>query len=467
MNRLKVLFEKIKLYKKLAISAIFSLLALGSIGLATYGSVLASSNGPRTNLETSKINNPSGLFRSQGKALYDPKGNVFHVRGVNAGNLLLQEGWLSPFSIEATKGKNGRYVYPEFTEEDFRDGLKKNPNCGPENLVIWQEYYYEQWWTKEDFSRVKALGLNTIRLPFYWKNILNDDFTPKEEGKAFAFIDSFIEGAKEQKLYIILDLHGAPGSQNGLEHSGNMSEGAALWDNERFIEATERVWALVAEHYLQMRPDLASTILCYDLLNEPGVKDPRNGSITTTKKCYPVFDRLYKAIRNTGDQHVISMEFAWFFRESCNPKDYGWENVLYQLHFYNFGEKEYDEYWMDIKKSSIGNRYEIPYLAGEFSFFDKERDWMENLTALEKQLGFGWTVWNYKATVEREADTSWGLYVNKMRLKKGERKLDISSCTFEEFKKACDASRTDENSSGITLKAIRHFIQSNPINLSK
>ena len=77
----------------------------------------------------------------------------------------------------------------------------------------------------------------------------------------------------------------------------------------------------------------------------------------------------------------------------------------------------------------------MPYLIGEFTFFDNEAEWDKWLAEYDKR-GFGWTIWNYKAISVGDWDTSWGLYVNKMCLGAGELKVDITTATYEEIAEA-------------------------------
>ena len=150
------------------------------------------------------IENATGLVQAHGRSLYDAAGNRLALKGINAGQILLQEGWMSPFALEPSKNPDGSYMadkdgnlqYPEFTEEEFRTGLKANPNLADYDLEALLAYYYSCFFTKADFRIIREdLGLNTIRLPFYYLNILNEDLTLKEEAEAFAYLDWFIDNA--------------------------------------------------------------------------------------------------------------------------------------------------------------------------------------------------------------------------------------------------------------------------------
>ncbi|MBQ4600277.1 MAG: cellulase family glycosylhydrolase [Oscillospiraceae bacterium] len=401
--------------------------------------------------QPSSISNTTGLVQAQGRSLYDPAGNALQLTGINAGQLLLQEGWMSPFALEPLKHEDGSFVkdadgnlqYPEFAEEDFRGGLKSNPNLAAYDFDELLELYRTSFFTEEDFRIIKEdLGLNTIRLPFYYLNILNEDLTPKDEAEAFAYLDWFIAQAAQNELYIVLDLHGAPGSQNGYEHSGASERIAGLWDNQANMDATVALWDFVSSHYTQTAPELGKWIATYDILNEPtyGYKG------VTTKECWALFDRIYDTIRANADAHVITMEGCWDFSTLPDPADYGWENVQYEYHWYNWWSNilPYDLLLAYHDMHNIGRDYDVPVLIGEFTLFEDKQAWAEQL-ALYDERGYSWTIWNYKTTVTGWWTSSWGVYTCQLKHDTAaeQAKCNVATCTYEEYAAACDAVRTE------------------------
>ena len=113
--------------------------------------------------QAEKIENTTGLVQASGKALYDADGNRIVLHGVNAGQILLQEGWMSPFALEPLKNEDGSYVkdadgniqYPEFTEEEFRAGIKANPNLNTYDMEELMKIYWDAFFTAEDFRIIK------------------------------------------------------------------------------------------------------------------------------------------------------------------------------------------------------------------------------------------------------------------------------------------------------------------------
>lgn len=294
--------------------------------------------------------------------------------------------------------------------------------------------------------------MNAIRLPFYWRNILNydsstDTYTRKSEDEAFAYLDYFMGKCLEHDLYCILDLHGAPKTQNGYEHSGKVEKYKkdTLWFDEKAIEATCDIWRFVAEHYKSSQ--LGTAIATYDLLNEPCSDDTDvlQGARHTNEDCYPVFNRIYQAIRATGDKHNITIEGVWTYANFIDPAVYGWENIQYECHFYNWNRDtlSYELYYDAMEATRIGHDYQVPYYIGEFTFFDNYDDWRTWLAYYDR-LGYSWTFWTYKKTVVGWWEDSWGLYNYKLFLnnKTHEQKVDLRNASFGDIKSVFECSNT-------------------------
>lgn len=430
--------------------ALWAVLTVVVLAAAFAGGMVLHSKNYAPGEQAQSIVNETGLVQACGKSLYDAQGNRLQLKGINAGQILLQEGWMSPFALEPLKNEDGSFVkdgdgniqYPEFTEEEFRTALINNPNLKEYPLEDLLKLYWDCFFTEEDFRIIKEdLGFNTIRLPFYYLNILNEDLTPKSEAEAFAYLDWFVENAAKNELYVVLDLHGAPGSQSGYEHSGSTRE-AGLWDSEENVAATVALWQFISNHYTQTRPELGKWIATYDLMNEPtytyrGV---------TTKQCWDVFDQIYDAIRANGDNHVVTMEACWDFSRLPDPSDYGWENVQYEYHWYNWFTDvlPYDLFYAYQDLSNIGRDYDVPVLIGEFTFFEDRDAWQKGLALFDRR-GYSWTIWNYKTTVTGWWTSSWGVYTCQLKFitENGEVKCNVATCTYEEFVAACEKTRTE------------------------
>ena len=378
--------------KKTVKTILFVLLVVVIVLGAVVGGFVLHSRNYTVPVQEAHIENETGLVQAHGRSLYDAQGNALQLKGINAGQILITEGWMAPFAAEPLKNEDGSYVkdaggniqYPEFSEEELRAGIRSNPNLNAYDIDELLGIYRRCFFTEEDFRIIKEdLQLNTIRLPFYYLNILNEDLSLKEESEAFAYLDWFIGEAAKQELYIVLDLHGAPGSQNGYEHSGAAQRVAGLWDSEENVQATIDLWDLVSHHYTNTRPDLGKWIATYDLLNEP---TDRYKS-TTGQTVWDFFDRVYDTVRENGDEHVITMAGCWDYASLPDPDRYGWENVQYEYHWYNWMNSwlPYDLFYAYQDLSNIGRDYEVPVLIGEFTFFEDKEAWRNGLALFDRR----------------------------------------------------------------------------------
>lgn len=267
------------------------------------------------------------LLSADGEDIVNSAGETVALRGTNFGGWLVQESWMCPTEQTDTLETN-MTLYSRFGEERA------------EELIA---AYEDSWITEEDFANVKALGLNVVRIPFTYMNLYRylsaedngdgtydvellhpDDFTLRED--AFGRLDWALEMCEKYGLYAILDLHGAVGSQNGNDHSGDtqltdLYEDSAL--GEAYRAKTAELWGLVAEHFAGN-----TNVAGYDLLNEPG------GASGSTQWDY--YDVLYDAVRAADPDHMIFIEAVWEGYDLPSPSQYDWTNVVYEYHHYNW-----------------------------------------------------------------------------------------------------------------------------------
>ena len=388
-------------------------------------------------------------YKAIDKGIYDLEGNLFQIQGINYGNLLIQEGWMSVNSLGPKLNEDGSYAkinsegvieeYEEVYQEELDLALKNNPNLNQEKINELWSIYYKSYCQEIDFQNIKEIGLNTIRLPMYYRNFLegeDDKFVLKEN--AFEFIDYFLENAKKYDLKVILDMHGVVGGQSGNEHSGTRR--TEFWTNEVYQKEMCDLWKNIASYYLNERKDLASTILAYDLINEPALDKKE-----TTKREWDVMDKMYKAIREVDEDHIIAIEGCWYFDSLPDPKKYNWENVMYEFHLYNWDNEKVsnDVYHTLHFYKWMTTNYDVPIYIGEFNFFDKKDEWIKWLNEYDER-GLNWSIWSYKTISVGWWDMSWGIYVYKMNLRDEKLKLDVRTATYEEIKEVWSNQGTKE-----------------------
>ena len=377
------------------------------------------------------------MLSAERENIVDADGNAVVLRGTNFGGWLVQEGWMCPTHQTDTLSTD-MTLYSRFGKEKA------------EALIA---AYQDSWITEEDFKTVKELGLNVVRVPFTYMNVYHhlsdegellhpDEFTLRED--PFERLDFALEMCKKYGLYLILDMHGAVGSQNGSDHSGdtsrtNLYAGTEL--GEAYREKTAELWALVAEHFAG-----ESNVAGYDLLNEP----TRASGATQ----WDYYDVLYKAVREADPDHMIFIEATWEPNNLPSPEDYGWENVVYEYHHYNWDYNDQSNKSFYTFKKLLGNTHKVPSLIGEFNAWGDSRrstgkrdqtDLEANAGVLEFYNGEGWhwTTWTYKV-VGTLRDSNWGLF-NASTLLKDVTKIDPETDSYEDILAAWSSVDTAEH----------------------
>ena len=308
-------------------------------------------------------------------------GDIVYLRGTNAGGWLVQEDWMNPTNASDQKTM--------MTTLANRFGASKR-----DELV---STYENNYWTTQDFDNCAEMGMSVIRLPFTYMNLCDDNGNLKSN--AFDRLDWFVQNCSQRGMYVILDMHGAFGSQNGMDHSGEINDGKQLYYNQSNKDKTLNLWKKIAEHF-KGNPAVAA----YDILNEPGIK-----AAATYSLHWDFYNEIYNTIRSKDSNHIIIMESCWDADNLPRPSQYGWTNVAYEYHYYPWSAQnssDAQKSYFSSKVSDIANHnYGVPTFVGEFTCFEQEEGWKAAMSTFNGQ-GWHWTTWSYKVT----GNSSWGIY---------------------------------------------------------
>lgn len=355
--------------------------------------------------EASDAITQSDFIKAKGKYLYNNYGNgdAVLLRGTNAGGYLVQEFWMCP--TEYSSGVSDQMDIINTLTSRF------GADAAAELIKVYEDNY----WTEADFDNCAAMGINCIRLPLWYRNLV--DANGNMLSNAFDRIDWFVDQAGQRGIYVIIDMHGAPGSQNGSDHSGIDGGDSKLSASEFFFGSNASanqqlyydLWEKIAVHYVG-NPVVAG----YDLLNEPYCTYRYNSGYSDDylhSMLWSVYDKAYDLIRAIDPDHVIIMEATWNPVDLPDPSTYGWENVMYEYHNYL-----YDDYDnanggqisnMKSKLDAITSaNYNVPSYMGEFCYMNNTSAWQEGLQLLN-DYGINWTTWTYKVV---SSYGNWGLY---------------------------------------------------------
>jgi glucan 1,3-beta-glucosidase len=123
--------------------------------------------------------------------------------------------------------------------------------------------HWSTFFTEADIKNISSYGLNAIRIPIGFRAYDNDG-TPYQSG-ADAYLEQAVGWARTAGLKVWIDLHGAPGSQNGAEHSGHL--GSVQWQSGTNLNRTTSVLQTIASKYGTTA--YSDVVIGLELINEP------------------------------------------------------------------------------------------------------------------------------------------------------------------------------------------------------
>jgi len=174
------------------------------------------------------------------------------ARGVNLGGWLVIEPWITPSLFDNT-GDNR--IVDELTFGQYQERTA---------ALSTLQNHWETWITEADFSAIAGAGLNHVRLPIgYWAFDVSGG-EPYIQGQ-LPYLTKAVNWASAHGLKLIVDLHGAPGSQNGFDNSGHRIPSPEWQNSQSNIDRTNAVIKQIAG----MFKDSTAVVPVIAPLNEP------------------------------------------------------------------------------------------------------------------------------------------------------------------------------------------------------
>ncbi|KAJ2781826.1 hypothetical protein H4R18_002635 [Coemansia javaensis] len=175
------------------------------------------------------------------------------IRGVNLGGLFVLEPWITPSLFEPWAAAPNSPVVDEWTY----CAVLGRDECQSRLRAHWRS-----WVQESDVSALAALGINTLRIPIGYWALAPDRSEPYVQGQ-IPYLERVLDWAARRGMRVILDLHGAPGSQNGFDNSGR--RGDIGWtkrggDIPRTLSALRALARIAARH---------PAVVAVEALNEP------------------------------------------------------------------------------------------------------------------------------------------------------------------------------------------------------
>lgn len=306
----------------------------------------------------------------QGPDIIAPDGSRFFIKGTNLGNWLNPEGYMFGFS----KTNSARMINDMFCEL-----------VGPDFTAEFWKMFKDNYVTRADIEFIASTGANTIRVPFHYKLFTDEDYMGlSADQDGFKRLDDVIGWCREFGIYVILDMHDAPGGQTG----DNIDDSYGypwLLESETSQQLFCRIWRDIAEYYRN-----EPVILGYDLINEPIAPYFENME-ELNSLLEPLLKRVTAVIREVDPNHIIMLGAPqWngnFKPFSDSTFD---DNIMYTCHRYG-GEASVNAIMNFIE---FRDRVNLPMYMGEIGHNTDE--WQENFCKAMEESNIGYTFWPYK-----------------------------------------------------------------------
>jgi len=222
------------------------------------------------------------------------------------------------------------WITPSFFENlgrtDIIDEFTLGQKLGLDAALPILKKHWDTWVTWNDFKKIADSGFNLVRIPIgYWA--YNTFDSPYVTGAA-PYIDAAIDWARGLNLKVVIDLHGAPGSQNGFDNSGQLLA-TPTWTSGNTVQQTLQVLRTISTKYAQQQ--YQDVVVGIELLNEPMV--PKLDE-ATVRQFYR--DGLGQ-VRDTSDTPVVLHDGfrppnSW--NAFLTPSDNNAQNVVIDHHEY-------------------------------------------------------------------------------------------------------------------------------------
>jgi endoglucanase len=358
------------------------------------------------------------MLRASGPKMVNASGQEVVLKGMNLGGWMLQEGYMMKPGFGGTQGSIKKLLY----------------NAGQSDAQV--ESFYQQWRdnfiTRADINYIGAKGFNCIRLPMHYELFLtasqravrnnvirgtvpyssyvssltewyntNQLFTAPASLEAIRLIDKTLDWCGANNMYVVLDLHAAPGAQGTDTNISDALQPNDFWNNSINQDITNRLWGMLAARY-KNDPRVAM----YDLINEPN--NVPGGNPGANQAIHNVLERLINTVRATGDNHLILLEGNGY----GNNYDYMEKRTFTNQANLVFNSHRYDApaYPLTNDVNATGGSANQLSLIGNLTRFRTDNDapvwvgetgensptWMGEAARNLNSVGIGWCHWTFK-----------------------------------------------------------------------
>ena len=311
------------------------------------------------------------MLSTSGSQIIDDNNQPILLRGIGLGGWMLQEGYMM--------NSNGAAD----TQYEFKENLIQL--IGVEQTQIFYDNWLDNFVTEADIEDLANQGYNSVRLAMHYNLFtlpIQDEPVEGENtwlDKGFEMVDDLLDWCESNQLYLILDLHAAPGGQgydSGI--SDYNPDLPSLWESEFNKSKTVALWGELANRYKD-EPWIGG----YDLINEVnwnlGTYELRN-----------LYIQITNAIRAVDNNHIIFIEGNWFANDFTGLTPPWDDNLVYSFHKYWSYNNENSLDWV----LGIRDQYNVPLWCGETG--ENSNTWYRDAFKLYEDNNIGWSSWPFK-----------------------------------------------------------------------
>ena len=324
-----------------------------------------------------------GFLKTSGTKILNEKNENVLLRGIGFGGWMLQEGYMMKLNGEG---------------QQYRLKSRIQEIIGEPETTRFYDRWLDNHTRKIDIDSLKAWGFNSVRLPMHYNlytlPIDQEPVAGKQTwlDKGFKMTDSLMAWCKANQMYLILDLHAAPGGQgNDNNISDRDPSKPSLWDSEANQQKTIALWTKLAERYKD-EPWIAG----YDIINEPnwGFEHPEKDKNGLQEKGNAPLRKLMvditKEIRSVDKNHIIIIEGNGWGNNYNGILPVWDNNMVLSFHkYWNYNDAASLEGILKIRTEN-----NVPVWLGETG--ENSNLWFRDAIHLLERNNIGWAWWPLK-----------------------------------------------------------------------
>ena len=350
-------------------------------------------------------------LRASGSQIVNANNQQVFLRGVGLGGWLLQEGYMMNPNTGGTQWSFKKMLYDQ----------------GQTDAQV--EAFYQSWRdnfiTQADINWIADQGFNCVRIPMHYELFLtssqravrnsvihnsanynnyvtqltnwynaNQLFTDVTT-EGFKTLQNVLNWCAARGIYVIVDLHAAPGAQGSDTNISDALVANDLWNKQIYKDITVRLWEKIVTQHINN-----NAVAMWDIINEPN-NVPGGGPAI-----FSLTNRIVNAIRALGDTHIILLEGNGWGNNYDYMEPYNYNNqsnLAYNAHRYwiapaddNIRDGNPNQINRLINLTDFRSRYNVPVWVGETG--ENSDDWLKQNVDKLNAAGIGWAHWTYKRT---------------------------------------------------------------------